>query len=63
MHGRTLAILGLFGVVTAATFLAGAAATRVSAQGSIQVIPVRIGVATKIASTSGRTQRRARNAW
>jgi hypothetical protein len=46
MRQKTLAIVALLAVVAAAAFVRGVAATRVSAQGSIQVIPVRNGGGT-----------------
>jgi hypothetical protein len=43
MRKNTLAIVGVSGIVTIVGFFAGTVAPRVSAQGSIQVIPVRNG--------------------
>jgi hypothetical protein len=43
MRTKTLAVVGVSVIVTVAAFLAGTVAPRLSAQGSIQVIPVRNG--------------------
>jgi len=46
MRKNRLALVGLLGIATVAAFVAGAVVPRVSAQGSIQVIPVRNGGGT-----------------
>jgi hypothetical protein len=61
MRTKTLAVVGVLGVVAVAAFVAGTVVPRLSAQGSIQVIPVTNGGGTCHEMTSD--LRNDREAW